>query len=288
MIGIAARSCSDELALEEVIRRLTASPAVDGIAEFGSRSADQASVWSDYDLLVLVRAIPAAVFQMITTINGRIADVVLVDVDTADSVVAADTPPPPQSFAALFAQKMRTAHIIYDASDRLHKVQELVTSEAWAGKARQGLVNPDVYAAWFWLSFGLMQLERMGSADDPVYETAVDMMLSACLPGTWKTYFEYRAIPWQGEKAAVRYWQEHDAEYLAAVRKCLASSSREQKLARYRDLVELTLGPMARKLGHGETAVILQGRNEREGILAVLAYWEALLTHGTAHDEFRV
>jgi hypothetical protein len=94
-----------------------------------------------------------------------------------------------------------------------------------------------------------------------------------------------RAIPWEGEKAAIRYWESHDAEYLDAVGKCLECSSREQKLTSYRGLVELTLSTLGRPLAHGETALFLQGRNEREDILAVLDYWESLVAQGARNDE---
>lgn len=285
MVRISTLSSSDELSLREVLKRLMAAPAVDGIAEFGSRSAEQASAWSDYDLLVLVRAVPAAVFQMVTTIDRRLADIVLVDVETAEGILTAAEPPQPQSFAGLFAQKMHSAHILYDASERLHKVKQLVTGEAWAAQSAKGRMSPDAYGDWFWLSFGLLQLERMGSARDPVYEVAVDMMFSACLPATWRAYFALRAIPWEGEKAAIRFWEEHDAAYLGAVRESLASNRREQKIAAYRNLVELTLNPIGRPLAHGETALILQGRNEREDILAVLDFWESLLAQESTSDD---
>jgi hypothetical protein len=284
MTRITTPSASDALSLEAVLRRLVASPAVDGVAEFGSRSAGHASLWSDYDLLILMRAVPAPVFQMVTTIDGRLTDIVLVDVATADSILTATGLPEPQSFAGLFAQKMRTAQIVYDASGRLHKVKQLVAAAQAAPAAQRSMLH-DAYADWFWLSFGLLQLERMASSHDPVYQTAVDMMLSACLPGAWRAYFACRALPWEGEKAAVRYWEEYDTGYLGAVRQCLGGSSRTQKLAAYRVLVEWTLGPSGRPLEPGETALILQDRSERKDILAVLAYWDSLFGQPPADSQ---
>lgn len=40
---------------------------------------------------------------------------------------------------------------------------------------------------------------------------AADMLLTACLAGTWRSYFDVRALPWDGEKAALRHWMAHDA-----------------------------------------------------------------------------
>jgi len=87
MITISAPSVSDHFSLQETVARLRVSPLVDGIAEFGSRITGQASVSSDYDLLVLVRDVPARVFQMVTTINRQLADIVLVEIEAVDTLL---------------------------------------------------------------------------------------------------------------------------------------------------------------------------------------------------------
>jgi hypothetical protein len=221
MITISTSSVSDELSLEEAIARLKLAPLVDGIAEFGSRTTNQANVSSDYDLLVLVKAIPARVFQMVTTIGGRLADIVLVEIETADDLLATTGQPKPRSFEALFAQKMQTARILYDPSERLHKVKQRVTSEASKTQPSMPEDDSDLYAAWFWQSFGLLHLERMAQSQDLTRLSAVDMMLTSCLAGTWRSYFDVRRITWEGEKAAIRYWAKHDQEYLQTVNRFL-------------------------------------------------------------------
>ena len=169
---------------------------------------------SDYDLLVLAKAIPARIFQMVTTIGGRLADIVLVEIETADTLLTTTEQPQPRSFEALFVQKMQTAHILYDASERLHKVKQLVTSATWEARSTSRSPDSESYAAWFWQSFGLLHLERMAQSPNPIHLSAFDMMLISCLSGTWRSYFDVRRITWEGEKAAIRYWEEHDLEYV--------------------------------------------------------------------------
>jgi hypothetical protein len=253
---------------------------VDGIAEFGSRAARQEDAASDYDLLVLVNGLPARVFQLVTSINGRLADIVLVETETVDALLAADDLPEERSFEALFARKMQTARILYDASQRLHRIQQRVASPAWAEMhASAGSSELELHAVWFWQSFGLLQLERLSRSQDPLHLTAFDMMMASCLPGTWRSYFDIRGIAWEGEKAALRYWAAHDAGYLQAVKRCLETEDRIERASAYRALVEQTLAPIGRPLAQGETALILASATaSRTDVEDVLRYWNALAT----------
>ena len=276
MIATSEPSVSDRLSLEEVVSRLEASPFVDGIAEFGSRTTSQASGSSDYDLLVLVRAVPARVFQMMTTIDGRLADIVLVEIETADALLVSQEQPKARSFEALLALKMQTAHIVHDPSGRLSQVKQLVTSTIWDAN---DINQPDfeLYVIWFWRSLGLLHLERLSRSQDPIQLSAADMMLASNLPETWRNYFAVRKIPWEGEKAAIRYWVEHDPGYWQTVKACFEISDRNERLATYRELVEHTLAPIGKVFNKGETAVMLANSNSLSDVQRTLRYWRSLL-----------
>jgi len=276
MIHISTPSISNPLSLEATVSRLKDSPLVDGIAEFGSRSTRHVTIASDYDLLILVKSLPAPVFQMATTIDGRLADIVLVTSETAEALLTATEPPQPRSFEALFAHKMRVAQILYDGSERLHRVKQLVTDETWQVRLSDDQYDSDSYATWFWQSHGLLHLERMAQSPDPVHLSAVDMMLTANLSMTWRSYFDTRRVAWEGEKTAVRYWAKHDEAYLQLVRKCLAATDRNQKLALYRDLVTRALEPVGPAFQKGETAVMLAGSNTKAEVQTTLQYWDGL------------
>ncbi len=277
MTNLSSHSISDALSFEKTIETLQASPLVDGIAEFGSRATSHSDAASDYDLLILVKDIPTRVFQMVTTIDGRIADIVLVETETVDALLEKNEIPAPRSFEGLFVQKMKTARIVYDASGRLARVQAQVNSDAWQEKDNDKPSDSDLYGIWFWQSFGLLHLERMAQSQNPIHQTAVEMMLTAFLSGTWRSYFDVRGVTWQGEKAAVRYWAEHDAGYLELVNQCLARGERDIRLAAYRKLIECTIAPLGKLFTQGETAVILAASTEPlTDVPRTLAYWNSL------------
>ncbi len=277
MITNSIPSISDHLSLEQTVARLKASPRVDGIAAFGSHAAHQADMASDYDLLLLVDGVPARVFQMVTTIDRRLADIVMVELETADTLLQSRERPKSRTFEALFAQKMATAQILHDVSGRLHAVQQLVIGPAWASAPSNIPADSERYAAWFWQTFGLLQLERMAQSQDRIHLAAVDLMLTSCLVGTWRSYFDIRGIAWEGEKAALRYWAAHDPGYFQTLNRCLAANERGERLTAYRDLVTQTLAPIGKAFEQGQTAVILADpRAALADVERALQYWNSL------------
>jgi hypothetical protein len=277
MLPISAPSISDHLTLEETVARLGASARVVGVAEFGSRTTGHANSASDYDLFVLATALPAPFLQLVTTIGGRLADVILISDEIADRILAATAPFPPMSIEDLVLRDLRLAHIWYDPSERLHKVQQLATTGAeWEAQPSANQHDFQVYMTWFGQSLMLLHLERMAQSQNQIHLSAVDLKLAAGIPGTWKSYFEIRQLPSKNEKAALRYWAEHDPEYLQTILRCLALQDRNEKLATYRDLVERTLAPLGKVLHKGETAVMLSQLNGPVELQQVLNYWESL------------
>ena len=117
----------------------------------------------------------------------------------------------------------------------------------------------------------------MARSHDPIHLTATEMMLTSCLAHSWRSYFEARKIAWQGEKAAIRYWEANDDNYMFAVRQCLKSQDLLARVAQYRELVVLTLAPIGSLIDQGETAVALSGQVESmDAVRETLAYWNSL------------
>ena len=112
---------------------------------------------------------------------------------------------------------------------------------------------------------------------DTVHATVVDMMVTSCLPGTWRAYFDLRGLIWQGEKAALRYWTAQDPEYFALVQKCLDTQDRLERVAAYRALMERTIQPIGAPFNKGETALLLEDpSNHASHLRMTLDYWNGL------------
>jgi hypothetical protein len=268
---------SSDLSFDEALSRLAASKTVDGIALFGSRAASAWDTISDYDVLLLVNHLPVRIFQLLTHIQGRMADVVFVETDMADRWLATTQAVQANSFEGMFLLKMHTANILYDESGRLLRVQERVKSDQppfdWL------LPSPyaDRYAAWYWQNHGLYHLKRMVQSSDPLYQTVVDLMMRPS--DVCRAYCCVRDLAWQGEKAAIRYFQHHDPEYLILLRDCLAAVDRKHKVELYEQLVTKAIEPAGPVWTPTITAVYLadpaQHATHTE---TALAFWESLFT----------
>lgn len=114
--------------------------------------------------------------------------------------------------------------------------------------------------------------------EDPVYQTAVDLMLAGVLSNLPRVYYRLRDLRWSGEKAAVRYLQAQDPDYLATLRACLAEKDRTRKVALYERLVSEMLAPVGPPWPGDATAVYLRGEAHKpENIDAILRFWSSLL-----------
>jgi hypothetical protein len=209
--------------------------------------------------------------------------VAFVSTADADQVLLGTTPSDWALTQRLFMLKMRQAQIVYDRSGRLGRAQQLAQTLEAAGQLVPLSAYSSVYAAWFWENFSLLHLKRMAQADDPVYHTAIDMMLVGALSRIGSEYFVLRSLAWEGEKAAVRYWQEHDPSFLALLRECLACPDRRQKIALYERLVRRAIEERGEPWSPGAGALILAGPTEGQAAVEQgLHFWEALVSEGPA------
>ena len=235
-------SSTDDLTLDEVIARLAGHDAVAGLLTIGSTGRATLNPASDYDLVVILRRRPVPLTVGLTYVAGRLTDVVFVDLDEVRRIVepagaGAEAGPAIWGEQAVAAW-LRGGQVVYDPTGLLGRGHDIVAArpEAAAGDA-------EVYSAWFSINYNLVQNRRMLASDDTAYLTGLDVRLLYCLSDMWWHYFTLRSLAVRGEKAQVRYLAEHDPEYLAQFRTCLAQSDRTLRFRAYEALAGLTVAP---------------------------------------------
>jgi hypothetical protein len=269
---------SHTLTLDETLERLAASPLVDGLAPFGSRTVDAGDPVSDYDLLILVQDPPVRIFQMLTHIDGRIADVVFVETETVDHLLERDEAVESTSTEGRLMLKMRAAQIVHDASGRLERVREYTLQRIQSGHWLLPTPESDLYAAWFWKNHFLFHVKRMAQSRNPIYHTAADIMLLGGLSDLCRVYHNVRSLPWEGEKAALRYLQIHDPDYLKLLQACIAETDRLRKIRLCERLVTQTLALVGPLWTLGITSAYLRDAALHPGqVREALTFWESLL-----------
>lgn len=233
--------------LEELVARLSRRDAVDGIVFVGSTGTDALRPSSDYDVLVVINEPALPLLVGLTTVGGRLTDLLFVTVSEVELLLSGARPPA-DAWPARLARWVAQGRIVFDRSGRLQRLHQLLADAP---------LVPDLvggsHEICFSLNYDLAQNRRLAASADPVDRTAVQIRLLYAVKELVTGYFRLRAMEWLGEKAAVRYLAEHDPGYLAILRACLDEVSPEARMARYETLAEQTLGPFGGVWKPGET-----------------------------------
>ena len=141
------------------------------------------------------------------------------------------------------------------------------------------ITEQERYTTWWDVNYDLKHIKRVLLSPDPVYLLSVDFSLLRTLSDLFRAYFCVRAIPYPGEREALRYLEVHDQPYLVLFQQCLAESERERKVHLYEQLASLTLAPVGGLWREEVTSIALDFADEfhPETIREALSFWESLL-----------
>lgn len=268
-------SQSETLSLEEVVARLARHEVVAGVVLIGSTGAGAFTPASDYDLLVMLTHLPAPMHVALTTIGGRLADLIFITRSEVAALSARADEIPQDSWEARLLDWVASGRIVWDRLGELAALRRRAATLHPAALPDAG----DLYRTWFGVNYNLRQTQRILADADPVYQMTVDLRLLYCLSELWVAYFRLRGLAWRGEKAAIRHLVEHDPGYLQRFRRCLAETDRASKVAQYAALAAETLAPLGGLWPESATAIQFHATppwtpgQDR----VALAFWNTLL-----------
>lgn len=269
-------SQSDGLTLDGVVARLARHDVVAGVVLIGTTGDPALTPASDYDLLVVLSQMPAPMYVALTTIEGRLADIIFILQTEIDALLARDDEIPQDSWEARLLHWVRTGRIVFDRLGRLQSLQQKSAALRVAALPDAG----ERYRTWFGINYNVQQTLRMLESADPVYQMTVDLRLLYCLSDLWVAYFRVRGMAWAGEKAAIRHLAEHNPGYLQRFQRCLAETERRSKVAQYVALAAEVLAPLGGLWPSATTAIQFHntlpwtpGQEQ-----AALAFWNDLLS----------
>lgn len=267
-----------DLTLAEVAERLARKTSVQALMTIGSSRNALQPAYSDYDLVIVLEGWPVEIRVGYTTIGGKLTDLLFVESAAITRILSGAEPLDPWSWDGRMVRWLQAARIMFDRHGAVTRAQVKVQAGEWV----QPPSAAAAYRAWFQINYNLSQTRRMLAADDPVYGYAIDIrllyMVAECIPG----YFALRGLLWEGEKAAIRYFQHHDPEYLTAFTHCIHANDRVQRFRLYEDLARRTLEPVGGIWGNGQTAFAFDGDagEPAASIEAARRLWTELVADG--------
>jgi len=271
--GIPAKS--SVLTLDEVIARLSKREAVDGVLVIGSASAGTLTAASDYDLVIVLTAMPKSLDPFgVTYIDGRLTDLIFVTTEQLDEVGDLETAVGAEDWPGRILRWSQIGTIAFDRSNRLKRVQKKAQEQRWVKPQHKS--GPQ---AWRSVNYNLAQSKRLLKSDDVVYLLTADLRLALYgVADLLFNYFHIRKIQWAGEKAAVRYLLAHDPPYWELLKQFMRETDRERKLALYEELAALTVAPVGDLWAEGTTVLgVSEPSAFHQDMGNASAFWEELL-----------
>lgn len=223
-------------AADELVRRMQASGAADGIVLTGSAARGALTPSSDLDMVVLLHR-PIPEFLVSTYVGGRLADVIIAG-SASLKIAAGRRPPAMDSFTSWLSAWLLKGAILHDPLG----IVASAVSRIRLRRTRPTRPAPGRWhAEWLSLNNNLRHNTIMTRSSDPVYRTALRIRLLYSTVEALLAYFRLRGMSWPGEKEAVRYLQRHDPNVLASLRKALGDRPLMASFGTYNKLVTDTV-----------------------------------------------
>lgn len=269
------KSTTNSLTLAEVVSRLRQKNAVDGLLLVGSASRDEMTAASDYDLIVVLSEMPERLHVGTTYIDGRFTDLVFFTTEHIAQFLATTEPLDFWDWVGRFVDFCESGKILFDRQGRLQQAQ----TKAQGGEWLQPNGASEAYQAWSRVNYNLQVVRRYLASGDPLYLRTADIKMMLYGPqDLFFSYFTIRQRRWEGEKAAVKFLQANDSEYLALFLRFLATTERNEKYRFYEELAALTVEPVGRLIKEGESTMLLSGGSNRAiDIENAIDFWEMLV-----------
>ncbi len=240
--------------LDDVVQRLARHPAVQGVALCGSGLDEVLTPTSDIDLLIVLDDAHANLRTGVTCIDGRTGDLMFATAREIAEIADAESRLDAGAWVGMLASHLERAEILCDQNGALARAQIQVRRSDPAAGAAPGAA----YRAWNKLNYDRQHNRRMLASDDPDYAAALDARLLYGLSDAFTGYFATRGLPWQGEKASVRYLREHDPAFLALFQQAMAEHDLSAKFELYERLCEKATAPVGGLWPDGATSAHLR------------------------------
>ena len=269
------------MTLEELVVQLQKSDDVIAVAIIGSASEDNLNPASDYDLLIVLKAMPVYITGAVTNLEGRFTDIIFSNSQDVENLSnAGDNEITIDSIQGTMLRWLKTARIEFDKTGHLEFLQKRVKEGLSARLPSEG----EVYSRLDRASYNFAHTKRMMLSDDTDYQMAIDLRFLYQLAALMVDYFFVRGLPWKGEKHAIGYWKLHDSEYLDLFMKCVNEKDRVQKIDYYSTLASTTMAPVGKLWYSGETRFRLSPDSEMTMVNVRVAeeFWHSLV--GTSHQ----
>ena len=204
--------------LTEIIHSLKGKDSVDAVLLVGSQSKDEHKEYSDIDLVVILKEKTSNLQSLFQWVDGKPCDIFFFDGAILQLFLEAKTIPANKMDAVLL-DWLDTAKVYFDKSGILKSLMDNKESL----KAKLEVPIEEMVSFESKINAMYVTNKRYFDSGNPEYHDALETKLLQDIYDVLIGYFEFRSIPWRGEKTMPRYLKENDETFYDAYVSCLRS-----------------------------------------------------------------
>lgn len=251
--------------LSQIINNLGKHQDVDGVFVTGSQG-DNHKPYSDIDLVIILNKNHNEISSIYTWIDGKFADIFFFDHSDLDRMIAKDDIEA-NSMDAIFIDWLKKATIYFDKTGILNKIKSRLSIK----KLSIPISEKQQFCQK--MNYNLVANTRYFQSNDPLYHEALEMRLLYSVSELLCGYFEFRDIPWRGEKTAIKYFRENDRDFYDKFISYTKASNLDDRFKVYQALVKSTFTDEYKEWAVGD--ILPQSKNNKD-IESMTKYWSGL------------
>lgn len=218
--------------LSQIIKSLENNASVDAVLLVGSQSKNEHKEYSDIDLVVILKEKTSDLQSLFQYVDGKPCDIFFFDGAILQLFLGAKTIPANKMDAVLLGW-LDTAQVYFDKSGILKSLIDNKESL----KAKLEVPVEEMISFESMINGGYITNKRYFDSANPEYHDALETKLLQDIYRIFMGYFEFRGVPWRGEKTMLRYLKEHDKTFYNLYMSCIRAVSLKEKFTLYEQLV---------------------------------------------------
>lgn len=255
--------------LVDIIKKLKSSPRVRGIFTTGTTAYGFLSS-SDIDLVIILDKNSEEIRSIFAIIENRFADIFFFDISFLNKIKNLKEIPS-SSLEGIFINWLKNGKIEYDPENILSPFKNKIESNNLIIK----VTDRERDGFWIKINYNFIANNRHYNAENDIYHKALELRLLYSVSELISAYFSFRNIPWRGEKAAIKYFEKNDEEFLKIFQKYSKSGSLKEKMEYYEELFK--------KVFYGEYKewddnFIIPISNQNQFNPKLLGFWNKLIS----------
>ncbi len=259
--------------LNTLIESLKLEEDVDALFIAGSQGEGNHEPYSDIDIVVIFKENTQKLRSLFQWIDNKPADIYFFDHVDLKNLQNVDRIPA-NKIDAVLINWLEKNTIEFDKSGLLTELKthiEELKKKFFVPEAEMKLFEQKI-------NIGYITNRRYFESNNPIYHEALETKLLQDIYNVLIGYFEFRNIPWRGEKFALKYLKNNDLTFYNQYMKAVAAGSLKDKFDLYSRVVTSVFNSNHALWSKDKIAPSLKENISKDQEENIIEYWKGIST----------